>query len=67
MSYIPFIVQVVAEITHPDFAGSESDLGLSPGGKIKLIKSSTIQLENPLRYSSLLNIHQSYNWSKFST
>ena len=43
------LLQVVAELSHPDVAGSESDLGLSPGGKIKLIKSSTILLENPLR------------------
>jgi len=40
---------VVAEINTPDLAGSESDLGLAPGGRIKLIKSSSIQLESPLR------------------
>ena len=47
-----FSRQVVAELTHPDPAGSQSDFGLSPGGKVKLIKSSTIVLENPVRYLS---------------
>ncbi|XP_021349660.1 WD repeat-containing protein 60-like isoform X2 [Mizuhopecten yessoensis] len=41
---------VVAEIASPDMAGSETDLGLSPGGKIKLIKSSAITLQHPPRY-----------------
>ncbi|XP_060068052.1 cytoplasmic dynein 2 intermediate chain 1-like [Ylistrum balloti] len=41
---------VVAEITSPDMAGSETDLGLSPGGKVKLIKSSAITLQHPPRY-----------------
>lgn len=40
---------VVIEIDKPDDAGSESDLGLVPGGRIKLIKSSSIQLQVPLR------------------
>eukprot|EP00057_Strongylocentrotus_purpuratus_P002806 XP_003725277.2 PREDICTED: WD repeat-containing protein 60 isoform X1 [Strongylocentrotus purpuratus] len=40
---------VVIEIDKPDDAGSESDLGLVPGGRIKLIKSSSIQLQIPLR------------------
>ncbi|KAF6029361.1 hypothetical protein EB796_012331 [Bugula neritina] len=35
---------VVAEILETNMAGSESDLGLSPNGKIKLLKSSTISL-----------------------
>ncbi|XP_064644540.1 cytoplasmic dynein 2 intermediate chain 1-like isoform X2 [Lineus longissimus] len=42
-------VWVVAEINNPDIAGSESDLGLAPGGKIKLLLSSSIKLENPVR------------------
>ena len=42
--------QVVSELGHPDSAGSESELGLSPGGRVKLIKSSVIKLQNPLRY-----------------
>ncbi|KAJ8306901.1 hypothetical protein KUTeg_014985 [Tegillarca granosa] len=40
---------VVAEIAHPDMAGSEMDLGLSPGGRVKLVKSSFIKLDNPQR------------------
>lgn len=40
---------VVAEISSPDMAGSEVDLGLSPGGRIKLVLSSSIKLRNPLR------------------
>ncbi|XP_061183329.1 cytoplasmic dynein 2 intermediate chain 1-like [Saccostrea echinata] len=43
---------VVAEISSPDMAGSEFDLGLSPGGRIKLVLSSSIQLQNPLREKS---------------
>ncbi|XP_048781418.2 cytoplasmic dynein 2 intermediate chain 1-like isoform X7 [Ostrea edulis] len=38
---------VVAEISSPDMAGSEVDLGLSPGGRIKLVLSSSIKLQNP--------------------
>ncbi|XP_069121848.1 cytoplasmic dynein 2 intermediate chain 1-like isoform X7 [Argopecten irradians] len=44
---------VVAEIASPDMAGSETDLGLSPGGKIKLIKSSAIVLQHPPRYKRI--------------
>ncbi|XP_052706897.1 cytoplasmic dynein 2 intermediate chain 1-like isoform X9 [Crassostrea angulata] len=40
---------VVAEISSPDMAGSEVDLGLSPGGRIKLVLSSSMKLRNPLR------------------
>lgn len=40
---------VVVELDRANNAGSESDLGLSPGGKIKLIKSSSISLQSPFR------------------
>ncbi|XP_072043878.1 LOW QUALITY PROTEIN: cytoplasmic dynein 2 intermediate chain 1-like [Amphiura filiformis] len=41
---------VVIEIDKPDLAGSESDLGLVPSGKIKLIKTSSVSLTtNPSR------------------
>ncbi|XP_078377920.1 cytoplasmic dynein 2 intermediate chain 1-like isoform X2 [Oculina patagonica] len=40
---------VVVELDRANDAGSESDLGLSPGGKIKLIKSSSISLQSPFR------------------
>ncbi|CAH1773789.1 unnamed protein product [Owenia fusiformis] len=40
---------VVAEIVTADEAGSESDLGLAPGGRIKLLKSSAVHLENPVK------------------
>ncbi|KAJ6659305.1 hypothetical protein lerEdw1_019176 [Lerista edwardsae] len=35
---------VVVELQKGDLAGSQSDLGLIPGGKIKLVHSSTVQL-----------------------
>ncbi|XP_055859881.1 cytoplasmic dynein 2 intermediate chain 1-like isoform X1 [Biomphalaria glabrata] len=38
---------VVAEVSVPDAAGSESDLGLAPAGKIKLLRSSTLTITNP--------------------
>ena len=43
-------MQVVAELGQPDEAGSLTDLGLRPGGRVKLIKSNTVVLENPLRF-----------------
>jgi len=47
-------LQVVAELGQPDEAGSLTDLGLRPGGRVKLIKSNTIVLENPLRFVNTL-------------
>ncbi|CAD5110844.1 DgyrCDS205 [Dimorphilus gyrociliatus] len=44
---------VVAEISNPDPAGSQTDFGLAPGGRVKLIKSSSIYLESPLRDTRL--------------
>lgn len=38
---------VVTEIQVPDMAGSEVDLGLAPGGRVKLLRSSSVTLENP--------------------
>nr|KAG5687937.1 hypothetical protein BaRGS_021645 [Batillaria attramentaria] len=38
---------VVTEISAPDTAGSEVDLGLAPGGRVKLLRSSAIVLDNP--------------------
>lgn len=43
---------VVAEIAVPEMAGSMHDLGLSPGGKIKIMKSSNIVVNNPSKYLS---------------
>ncbi|XP_059145330.1 cytoplasmic dynein 2 intermediate chain 1-like isoform X3 [Physella acuta] len=43
---------VVAEISGTDPAGSENELGLAPGGRIKLLRSSSIVLTNPNRYLS---------------
>ncbi|BFZ22367.1 hypothetical protein BsWGS_25406 [Bradybaena similaris] len=54
---------VVVEIAASDPAGSEADLGLSPGGRIKLLRSSSIVLSNPDKYLSTtlelraLNLH----------
>ncbi|KAJ8036082.1 WD repeat-containing protein 60 [Holothuria leucospilota] len=40
---------VVLEIAKTSLAGSESELGLVPGGRVKLIRSSTISLHSPSR------------------
>ncbi|XP_053569806.1 cytoplasmic dynein 2 intermediate chain 1 [Bombina bombina] len=40
------IFWVVVELRKPDLAGSSSDLGLIPGGKVKLVHSSVIHLNN---------------------
>ncbi|XP_077159291.1 cytoplasmic dynein 2 intermediate chain 1 isoform X2 [Paroedura picta] len=55
---------VVVELQKEDLAGSQRDLGLIPGGKVKLVHSSTIQLKcscspkdtTSLGTSQLLNI-----------
>ncbi|XP_060104050.1 cytoplasmic dynein 2 intermediate chain 1 [Heteronotia binoei] len=55
---------VVVELQKEDLAGSQRDLGLIPGGKVKLVHSSTIQLKGSyspkdttcLGTSQLLNI-----------
>ncbi|XP_028942536.1 WD repeat-containing protein 60 [Antrostomus carolinensis] len=39
---------VVVELQKVDLAGSQTDLGLIPGGKVKLIHSSTMDLNNSL-------------------
>lgn len=46
----PLLIKVVAEILETTMAGSESDLGLSPNGRIKLLKSSSIVLTNPTKW-----------------
>ncbi|XP_070174778.1 cytoplasmic dynein 2 intermediate chain 1-like isoform X2 [Littorina saxatilis] len=43
---------VVTEIPAPDSAGSEVDLGLAPGGRVKLLRSSAIMLNNPKKQMS---------------
>ncbi|XP_062519649.1 cytoplasmic dynein 2 intermediate chain 1-like isoform X2 [Corticium candelabrum] len=45
-------IWVVVEMTKPDPAGSESDLGLIPGGRVKLVKSTSISLQPPPRLFS---------------
>ncbi|XP_022103372.1 WD repeat-containing protein 60-like isoform X2 [Acanthaster planci] len=40
---------VVIDLEQTDDAGSETDLGLVPSGRLKLLKSSSIILENPFR------------------
>ncbi|XP_037241788.1 cytoplasmic dynein 2 intermediate chain 1 isoform X1 [Falco rusticolus] len=37
---------VVVELQKVDLAGSQTDLGLIPGGKVKLVHSSTMELNN---------------------
>jgi hypothetical protein len=39
----------VVELSHIDLAGFETDLGLLPGGRIKLVKSSQINLNSLIR------------------
>ncbi|XP_074430245.1 cytoplasmic dynein 2 intermediate chain 1 [Larus michahellis] len=39
---------VVVELQKVDLAGSQTDLGLIPGGKVKLVHSSTVELNNSL-------------------
>ena len=39
---------VVVEVSEPDPAGSDTDLGLVPGGKIKLIANSSFRIFDPL-------------------
>ncbi|XP_067148029.1 cytoplasmic dynein 2 intermediate chain 1 isoform X4 [Apteryx mantelli] len=39
---------VVVELQKVDLAGSQTDLGLIPGGKVKLVHSSTIELNSSL-------------------
>ncbi|KFO56061.1 WD repeat-containing protein 60, partial [Corvus brachyrhynchos] len=39
---------VVVELQKVDLAGSQTDLGLVPGGKVKLVHSSTVELNNSL-------------------
>lgn len=43
------ITKTVVELSHIDLAGFETDLGLLPGGRIKLVKSSQINLNNLVR------------------
>ncbi|XP_029776687.1 WD repeat-containing protein 60 [Suricata suricatta] len=43
-------VWVVVELPKADIAGSVSDLGLIPGGRIKLVHSTTIQLSDSLSH-----------------
>ncbi|XP_076090423.1 cytoplasmic dynein 2 intermediate chain 1-like isoform X5 [Mytilus galloprovincialis] len=51
---------VVAELTTTDPAGSEIDLGLSPGGKLKVVISSTIKLESLVRKARSLGPIRSF-------
>ncbi|XP_009328166.1 PREDICTED: WD repeat-containing protein 60 [Pygoscelis adeliae] len=39
---------VVVELQKVDLAGSQADLGLIPGGRVKLVHSSTMELNNSL-------------------
>ncbi|XP_034985670.2 cytoplasmic dynein 2 intermediate chain 1 [Zootoca vivipara] len=54
---------VVVELQKGDLAGSQSDLGLIPGGKIKLVHSSTVQLNCRFcsRDSVLMKVPQTLN------
>ena len=47
-------IWVVAEITNPDICGSLTDLGIAPGSRIKLIRTTSISILTPARVSSKL-------------
>lgn len=40
-------IWVVVEIYRPDPHGSDSDLGLVPGGRVKLVKSASLDVCTP--------------------
>jgi hypothetical protein len=50
---------VVVEVANPDPYGSEADLGLVPGGRVKLVKSTSIDVTSqptrrgPERYNHI--------------
>ncbi|XP_069585813.1 cytoplasmic dynein 2 intermediate chain 1 [Ranitomeya imitator] len=48
------ILWVVVELRKADLAGSQSDLGLIPGGKVKLIHSSSIHLSDKFFHKDVL-------------
>ncbi|XP_073437714.1 cytoplasmic dynein 2 intermediate chain 1 isoform X2 [Dendrobates tinctorius] len=48
------ILWVVVELRKADLAGSQSDLGLIPGGKVKLIHSSSKHLSDKLFHKDVL-------------
>ncbi|KAM5157588.1 cytoplasmic dynein 2 intermediate chain 1 [Mantella aurantiaca] len=50
------IFWVVVELRKVDLAGSQSDLGLIPGGKVKLIHSSSINLIDKFFHKDVLNL-----------
>lgn len=39
---------VIVELASPDPSGSDSDLGLAPGGRVKLVKSASVNLASSL-------------------
>ncbi|XP_073533776.1 cytoplasmic dynein 2 intermediate chain 1 isoform X2 [Phyllobates terribilis] len=48
------ILWVVVELRKADLAGSQSDLGLIPGGKVKLIHSSSMHLSDKFYHKDVL-------------
>ncbi|CAN2390224.1 WD repeat-containing protein 60 [Pristimantis euphronides] len=50
------ILWVVVELRKVDFAGSQSDLGLIPGGKVKLIHSSSVHLSDKFYHRDVLTL-----------
>ncbi|XP_063777991.1 cytoplasmic dynein 2 intermediate chain 1 isoform X2 [Pseudophryne corroboree] len=57
------IFWVVVELRKADLAGSQSDLGLIPGGKVKLVHSSSIHLSDRFFHKDVLSlgIPQTFN------
>ncbi|XP_075068209.1 cytoplasmic dynein 2 intermediate chain 1 [Mixophyes fleayi] len=57
------IFWVVVELRKVDLAGSQSDLGLIPGGKVKLVHSSSINLSDKFYHKDVLTlgIPQTFN------
>ena len=47
------IIWVVLEVSDTSFSGSQTDLGLRPGGKIKLVKSAAMNVNFPQHFQDL--------------
>ena len=59
-------IWVVVEIYHPDPHGSESDFGLVPGGRVKLVKSTTIDVCKPSPRSVVIAAVSSFHSNALS-
>ena len=58
-------IWVVVEVSNPDLIGSLTDLGMSPGARIKLIRATSISILTPSKVNSKLKSKISANLLKF--